>query len=1071
MFSKFKSGLFPDQNDSSDGELLRDIEDISKALYVENKTHATSLISYSKFGHKSTKSSFEKDEWLKEEQKHSSIWSWKAFKALTHIRQKKFNCYFFCHVHCIENLMGDFNDISMVVNWKRKDVVLKTLPSRVSNGIVEFEETLMSKCCVYGAKNGSGDFVKYEPKHFLLYASVIGGEGLEIGKHWVELTRLLPLTSEELEQDNCSGKWSTSFKLVGKAKGATLHVSFGFLITKDGLFESCSSVKPPLLLSLEQNGLSRMSSADAGSVGESSTLRRVGSVPNSVTNLSSSAQHLDTKLSLQKDAHDLSNSISMLYGKLEEGGVNNLSKIDMDLKHLEPLHIVSNTLSGSAKDFSGVNDDDSELTVVDKGVEPNYMSTEMNECNECNAEDLKASTVEIIDVAEIFKGEGIYSDEDIKIDRLDEASECVAKDAPIHKYSLLDTEESNLEEGGLDLSKSFLLQSPELEIPEDEMSVEVKVKHKASNLVDLLSLDDFDNNVVNDFCNLLQDMHSPSSGKSNFNLESPRERLLRQFEEEMMTSGGLLLDVEQYDECEAPSVPSSDYVESVELSPIFDTANLAGESAQLSLRHKLKASSLERLETQTLMQRWGLDEEDFLNSPLYSSGGFGSPIFFPPEEPVVLPPLAEGLEPLLHLKDGGYLRSMSPLHFRSAKNCGRLILQTSKTLVLPTELGSDIIDILHCLALVGGEKLSKKVRSLMPLDDISGKIMQQLAWEASYEAEVLESHRQASSQYESEIVGVEGGPHVHGSNCFSSSLIGCNIGSAYMAAKDLVLLGLDNIEPLLIEGLKIQSGMPNHDAPSSIRVKSVKEDSTTQHKIDYFDDSSDFMGVEGTAEYADELLELSISLDEWLRLDTGLSGDKNQVDKRTLRVLRAHHGKASYVNNYLGGGEHTLNDSRKCGFLGDVLTLILMLQLRDPLRNYEPVGGPMLGLIQAKRLFKPVTQPMEDDKQGEETVRFLLKDVHVASLNTESENAETWSSKRQQEAGSRWLLASGLTKTENKPRISKSRSIMRMHTHVLRKLWTKSFIWSISRTIHGVEADPQNPLTRNPDVIFPSETI
>uniref|UniRef100_A0A803ND67 rRNA N-glycosylase n=1 Tax=Chenopodium quinoa TaxID=63459 RepID=A0A803ND67_CHEQI len=63
----------------------------------------------------------------------------------------------------------------------------------------------------------------------------------------------------------------------------------------------------------------------------------------------------------------------------------------------------------------------------------------------------------------------------------------------------------------------------------------------------------------------------------------------------------------------------------------------------------------------------------------------------------------------------------------------------------------------------------------------------------------------------------------------------------YVAARDLALFALDNTEALMIEWLKIQSGIPDHDAPSSIRVKSVRA--------------------------------------EWLRLDAGISGGENQDDK------------------------------------------------------------------------------------------------------------------------------------------------------------------------------------------------
>ena len=37
--------------------------------------------------------------------------------------------------------------------------------------------------------------------------------------------------------------------------------------------------------------------------------------------------------------------------------------------------------------------------------------------------------------------------------------------------------------------------------------------------------------------------------------------------------------------------------------------------------------------------------------------------------------------------------------------------------------------------------------------------------------------------------------------------------------------------------------------------------------------------------------------------------------------------------------------------MGDKLTLAMLVQLRDPLRNYEPVGQPMLAMVQAERVL------------------------------------------------------------------------------------------------------------------------
>lgn len=139
---------------------------------------------------------------------------------------------------------------------------------------------------------------------------------------------------------------------------------------------------------------------------------------------------------------------------------------------------------------------------------------------------------------------------------------------------------------------------------------------------------------------------------------------------------------------------------------------------------------LEDLETEALMREWGLNEKAFHHSPPKDFAGFGSPIHLPPEEPPTLPPLDDGLGPFLQTKDGGFLRTMSPSIFKNSKSCGSLIMQVSNPVVVPAEMGSGIMEVLQCLASVGIEKLSMQAKELMPLEDITGKTMQQIAWEA-----------------------------------------------------------------------------------------------------------------------------------------------------------------------------------------------------------------------------------------------------------------------------------------------------------------------------------------------------
>ncbi|KAK9699714.1 hypothetical protein RND81_08G191400 [Saponaria officinalis] len=1051
MLSKFDYGN--DCNNLSNVELLRDIEEISDALYVESKTQKNSVISSSNLrpnlGMKPqicdlksrSKMGFNgEDELLREGNKHSSKWHWKPLKALSHIMHKKFACYFFCHVHCVENLPLNLDGNCVSVCLRRKDNVLTTRSLRISNGIVEFEETLMCKCTVYGAKNGHGNFMKYDPKHFLLCVSVLGVEVFDVGKHWVDLTRLLPLTLEELEKDKCSGKWSTSFKLEGKAKDATLQVSFGFLVTKDSLAELGSNIILPIVRNLEQNGFNRTSSvAECVSSKGNTSLRRVGSVPSSLTNsCSNSYDCLDVKYGWPKDVYDFTNSINMLYGKLEEEGINKPAKVDLVHERRESLEKAPNSLAEPKDDFGRSELDKGEFTVIEKGVESESTSEEMMMSYDSTFGDLDSSTVEVIDVADIFMVDGMSSDEDTKSGGKDVPCS-IPSDLVEDKHSSLRIEELSELKGNCIDEKGLLDTQASLnfEPSDDFMSSEFEVKHKGNKLVKSLSLDDIAKAVAEDFCNMWQESTS-TSPNSNANLESPRERLLRQFEEDMMTTSGSfflgvdVLDEETEPDHVAPSISSTGYTfDSVDFSTVI-SKNM-NQSVNHASRGKIQAKTLERLETQSLMQRWGLNEDAFLSSPHYSSGGFGSPIFVQSEEeePIGLPPLGEDLEPLLQLKDGGLLRSMSPLLFKNAKNGGSLVMQASKPLVFAPELSSDIMDMLQGMVSIGSERLSKKLHSLLPLDELSGKIMQQLAWDASYDA--VTNSRPCSAQNENDLkIDIETSSLLADCNSVSSNSTVNDMAQEYITNVDLSALALNSIEALIIEGLKIQSGMSNDDAPSSIRVKSVNK----------------------TDNCIDGLLDLSISLDEWLQLDSGMFSDENCVSDQTFKLLRAHHAKK------LTDEEISQNKSGKNRLLGDKLTVGLLIQLRDPLRNYESVGTPMLGLIQMERVFEHMSVSSE----------FRLKEVHVAGLNTESDHTESWASKRQQQTGSRWLLASGLTQKPDS-HFPKSRSLLRVSTQVLRKPWTRSFLWSISRPVQGPELDTKCSIwdfhTRNPDMIFP----
>ena len=758
MLSKIESGKNHGR-DSNGGELLHDLKALSKALYMD-QTPSKALISPSRARSKSvgkirlseSKSRIFDEEFLHKDKK-SSTWNWKkGIKALTHIRDRKFNCCFFLHVHSIEGLPSGFNDYSLSVHWKRKDEVLQTCTSHVFQGIAEFEETLMHRCSVYGHGSGIHHSAKYEAKHFLLYATLVGEPGHDFGKHWVDLTKLLPVSLEELEEEKCSGKWSTSYKLSGEAKGATLNVSYGFLIVKDNSIEN-NNVIFPELSNLNRN----RTSTDIGRVQQVGSISSHGSCRPSLS--------LDVKFlneGFPNPGPELPESLSFIYKKLNEGNFGNLLGSDTFSEHEEPFKPKPDSFFESAEESVGSDCDDVEFDVIEKGIEFSMKEQLKLEDNAAQPYD-EGSKVVSVHVDEIITGEEV--DSDPKNDFYGKHKDGDVMDDDSFKQKSACTEDLSMEELVSFLNSLSISDSAELDSPlaindflEQENYLEFESKCKESKVVKKShSLDDMTESVASEFLKMLGMEGSSFGPSSDSDLESPRECLLRQFEKDNLASGNFIFDPYEMEAqtqfgYDAPTgfehrnfetSTGSGFGNFCEELPFISVTQAAEEEHKTmgqSLVSRRKAEMLEDLETLALMQEWGLSEKVFQNSPRYSSGGFGSPIYLLPEEQVRLPPLGEGLGPFIRMKGGGFLRSMHPSVFRNMKSGGSLIMQTSFPVVLPAEMGADIMEILQHLVAVGIEKFSMQASKLMPLEDITGKTMQQIACEAAFALEVPERY-------------------------------------------------------------------------------------------------------------------------------------------------------------------------------------------------------------------------------------------------------------------------------------------------------------------------------------------
>lgn len=1095
--------------DQNGGRLLRDIEEISKALYVHKTPQKASSFQadygYDSVGdtHVSKSSSNVVADDMLRKQKKSSIWSWKPLKVLTHIRHRQFNCCFFLHVHAIEGLPVNFKDLALCVNWKRKGEVMRTRPAQVCQGTAEFEETLMHPCSVYGSRTGHQHSAKYEPKRFLLYVSVIGAPALDIGKDWVDLTRLLPLTMEELEGGRRnSGKWTTSFKLSGKAKGAMLNVSFGFSVS------GSNSVEPsPFVRGIKPAAIDHFSECDGASANRS--LRRVGSVhrkPAGMTHSSSrslDARSFEEVLSDQKS--ELPRSITFLYKKLEEGKLNKLDDLDLFFEYLEPFK----PNYGALSQFSAENtmdDQHIEFSISELGIESSRKEQLKPEV--CSYESCDDTQIETIDVAYILE------------ERSNEKSEYKQKrESNVYEgeHTMMSSnyEETDVckDEMFVELESVFLdlltAESAELDSPvemydsiDQETYMNLKSSYKTSRRVKSLSLDNVTESVANDFLDMFIEQTSADLS-SNSCLDSPRECLLRQFEKETLSSGNSVFDFDATDDqVEFSGIASSIHgrvacSDDFDLSSVIKDFEMEHKRGTRSLRSKRNAKLIENLETEALMQDWGLNEKAFQNSPRISSGGFGSPIYLSPERTLELPPLGECLGSKMCMRNGGFLCSMSPQLFRNARNGSRLIMQFSSPVVFPAAMGCSVMEILSCWASGGISKMSAQADKLMPLEDITGRNIQEMAWETGSGLELDERftfwHGLFGIKKDSEDLLF----HQSSGHLNSTSIID-DVGLGFVFMEDLAPLAMDEIASLTLEGLRIQSNLSDNEAPSSIRPQfsDVFGSNTARALKHWCGKGSD--GGDG------ELVELSVSPDEWLRLDAGDFSNNPETKERITKILAVHHAKSLDLDSsgLETGQERSELLGRECGQLCNNLTLTLRVQLRDPLRDYEMVGISMLILIQLERSYAPVEQytcsrasernsssenePKEqliqeeifagENKGGilrQAVSQFRITAIHVAGFNIGPNDDQIWGTKRQQQAGSRWLLSSGM-EGRNKGPFSKSNAIIRSSSHIKRNMQPRDVLWSISSDFHNRDSNCEelaasNVHIRNSDIIFPTE--
>lgn len=629
--------------------------------------------------------------------------------------------------------------------------------------------------------------------------------------------------------------------------------------------------------------------------------------------------------------------------------------------------------------------------------------------------------------------------------------------------------------------------------------------HEEDRFINDLSvdLDDEVDLVAGEFLDMLDFGLSPGGSNSEGEPDSPRARLLKQFQQDTLFGGEVDFRLDN-------SVPSErgklfgtteerypgglhstirgeevarsyDSEDGLQMASIMEAAELELQKAAQSARSKSRAKELEDEETQALMQSWGLSETSFHDSRSKSKDGLGNPVFGPH-----LPPLGKGLGSVLYLEDGGSLRSMSPSHLSKNKASGSLVMQSSKPVVVPSAMGSSAVDILRHLASLGPETLAKQAMAAMPLEDITGKVADEVITMGS-------STPHASGQR----------GNWHPNSTQSSKKGGYD---DYVSLEDLAPLAMQNVEALAIDGLKVQADVAEEEAPSYLDAaawgilgdskKGDKDNIRLSHDVAGMHFENLQLGENKLSDVKSGPLSMALTIEEWSKLDAGIVDDDPNSKERSLAILAAHNaGCQDWQLTKKDGKGH----GKRPGNMGNTLMIAMLVQLRDPLQNFEPVGAPMLTLIQAERVMLPpkprfgrnvsVTGNSEVDDdlpetipQKEEAPQFKLTGVHMSGLKGLDDEADSnkgtetqkkgWGSQKQLQSGSRWLAAQGMKKG-SKPSLLKGKPAP---STAQTKVKPGETLWSISARVNGSghkwrDLAALNPHIRNPDVIFTNDTI
>ncbi|XP_004512778.1 protein PLASTID MOVEMENT IMPAIRED 1-like [Cicer arietinum] len=354
---------------------------------------------------------------------------------------------------------------------------------------------------------------------------------------------------------------------------------------------------------------------------------------------------------------------------------------------------------------------------------------------------------------------------------------------------------------------------------------------------------------------------------------------------------------------------------------------------------------------------------------------------------VYLPDLGKGLGCVVQTKDGGYLASMNPLdNLLDRNDTPKLAMQMSKPFVLTSHHCLNGLELFQNLAAIDLDEISSRIFSLMPINELVGKTAEQIAFEGIASAIIQGRNKEGASSSAARIV----------------SALKEMANAMSLGRQERISTGIWNVDDTLVTAEKILAFTMQKIEFMAIEGLKIQADMAEEEAP--FDVSSQST-EEGNKEK--DILSSAISLEDWIR-------------------------DQSYSKNELSN-----------------FAMMFVVQLRDPTRRYEAVGGPMMVFVHATSVdIKGNDDHYEDDVDEEK--RFKVTSMHVGGFKVRSgiRRKNSWDIEKQRLTSMQWLIEHGLGKAGKKGKHGLARG-------------QQDLLWSISSR---VMADMWLKTMRNPNV-------